>query len=118
MVNSNNGPEYFGFLNRDAPRLISYTYFSASTDKDQFPSYNIYSVLMSFRIFLQQLSYKSNNLKAFSEFIALQKATKEKVPALQVKVDYMKSLFEVHVIANHFYFAHGAYTDASRCKFG
>jgi hypothetical protein len=48
---------------------------------------------------LQQLTFKSYDLKAFAGFIALHKATKEKVPALQVKVDYIKSLFEVTVYA-------------------
>ncbi|XP_028405416.1 dynein heavy chain domain-containing protein 1-like isoform X2 [Dendronephthya gigantea] len=44
---------------------------------------------------IQQLSYKSNDLRAFADFMALQKTTKEKVPALHVKVDYIKSLFEM-----------------------
>ena len=52
-------------------------------------------VLNKLPLALQQLSYKSNNFKAFTAFIGLQKATKEKVPALQLKVDYIKSLFEV-----------------------
>ena len=49
------------------------------------------------KIFLQQLSFRSDDLKAFAGFIALQKATKDKVPGLQVRVDYIKSLFEVIV---------------------
>jgi hypothetical protein len=54
-------------------------------------------MLISFSHLLQQLSHRSNDLKAFAEFMSLQKATKEKVPALQKKVDYIKSLFEVIV---------------------
>lgn len=32
---------------------------------------------------------------AFAEFTLVQRATKEKVPSLQMRVEYIKSLFEV-----------------------